>query len=76
MQANRVRKQIVMDARERGMMANEKEVDKIIEKIEKDAKDLKKHKPLHSAEHAKNMLKRIFPKETPAHLEDYHGVGH
>ena len=76
MQGNRVRKQVVMDALKLKMVAAEKESEEIIKKIEKDAKDLEEHKPLHSAEHAANMLKRIFPKETPAHLEDYHKVGH
>ena len=75
MQGNRVRKQVVMDALKLKMVAAEKESEEIIKKIEEDAEHLK-DRPLHSAEYAANMLKRIFPKETPAHLEYYHRVGH
>lgn len=76
MQAHTPCKQVVMDAREMDMKADEAEIDEIIKRIEEAEKNLKKDKPPpHSAQHAANMLKGGFPKEIPDHLKDYYGTG-
>jgi hypothetical protein len=56
------------------MKADEAEIGKIIKRIEEDEAALAR-RPFHSAQHAANMLKGVFPKEIPYHLKDYHGTG-
>jgi hypothetical protein len=80
MQANRVPKQVVMDARKVVKTAEmpknlQAEIDKHIAQIEKDAKKLELYEVPHSAGIAKRMLEGNYAENISEELSGYHGSG-